>query len=247
MCEGAGNAPGSAPDSGSASAHAAGGAAANAPDDSSDALARAMRAGDEGALARAFEACRAQLRRMVSYRLDARLEGRLAPSDVLQDAYLAARQRLVHYADVEVPPGIWLRWIVGQRLVELHRRHLARRRDAGRELSLDRGGNWPVSTSASLIAQLAADDPSPSSIARRGERGHKLARALEALSLIDREVLVLRHFESLSNDEVAALLGLDKSAASKRYVRALARLREAMADDPPSDIGVGGDPGATQV
>ena len=41
----------------------------------------------------------------------------------------------------------------------------------------------------------------------------------------DREVLALRHFEQLSNVEVARLLRVREAAASKRYVRALERLR----------------------
>lgn len=193
-------------------------------------LAERMRAGDDAALAEAFEACRPALRRLLSYRIDPRLRGRVAPSDVLQEAYLEALKRLAHYAkQAELDPGLWLRWIVGQQLVDVHRRQLAQKRGGGNELSLDRGG-WAAASSLALAELLVADGAGPPSAMGMEERKGALAEALEALSPLDREVLSLRHFEDLSNDEVAALLGLKKSAASKRYVRALAKLRAALED-----------------
>ena len=100
-------------------------------------------------------------------------------------------------------------------------------RDAGREVSLYRGA-MPEATSASLAAQLLGRLTSPSQAAIRAERQIRLQEALNSMDPIDREVLALRHFEELSNAEAAAVLGLDKSAASKRYVRALRRLKEIL-------------------
>ena len=112
--------------------------------------------------------------------------------------------------------------------LEQHRRHLgAQGRDAGREISLYRGA-MPEATTAALAAQLLGRQTSPSQAASRAERKIRLQEALNSMDPIDREVLVLRHFEQLSNGEAAQVLGLDKSAASKRYARALIRLKDIL-------------------
>ena len=131
-----------------------------------------------------------------------------------------------------MPFFLWLRLVVGQRLVDEHRKHLgAAARDAGREISLYRGA-LPETTSAALAAQLLGRLTAPSQAAIRAERKIHLQEALNSLDPIDREVLALRHFEELSNGEAAAVLGLDKSAASKRYARALIRLKDVLASRP---------------
>ena len=170
---------------------------------------------------------------MVALRLDRRLQGRVDPSDVIQEACLDAARRLPEYhQNPTMPFFLWLRLLAGQRLVDEHRRHLgAAARDAGREISLYRGA-LPETTSAALAAQLLGRLTTPSQAAMRAERKIRLQEALNSLDPIDREVLALRHFEQLSNGEAAAVLGLDKSAASKRYARALIRLKEILASLP---------------
>jgi RNA polymerase sigma-70 factor (ECF subfamily) len=116
--------------------------------------------------------------------------------------------------------------------VDEHRKHLgAAARDAGREISLYRGA-LPETSSAALAAHLLGRLSTPSQAAIRAERKIRLQEALDSLDPVDREVLALRHFEELSNTEAAAVLGLDKSAASKRYARALIRLKEILASMP---------------
>jgi RNA polymerase sigma-70 factor, ECF subfamily len=192
-----------------------------------------LRQGEQQALAELFTLYGEQLRRMILLRLDHRLNARVSPSDVLQEAYLDALQRVPHYfAKPDLPFLGWLRLIVGQRLVEVHRQHLAaQQRDVGREISLTRG-SWPSASSVCLAARLVAHLVSPSQVAVRNEAVALLEGALDQMDPIDREVLVLRHFEELSNNEVAELLGLEKAAASKRYVRALGRLKEILAQVP---------------
>src|SRR5262249_42278432 len=107
----------------------------------------------------------------------------------------------------------------------LHRHHLGvRMRDAGREVRLPVDALCPAS-SAVLAAELVARHPSPSEAAAKAELRGKLESALDAMDPVDREVLVLRHFEQLTNSETAQTLDLTESAASQRYVRALERLR----------------------
>jgi len=202
------------------------------PSDTDD-LLRHAGAGDPQALAELFDRYRDRLRRMVKLRLDRRLQGRIDPSDVLQEAYLDMARRSPEYlANPSVPFFLWLRMLTGQRLLMVHRQHLgAQMRDAGQEVSLHRGA-LPQATSASLAAQLLGRLTSPTQAAARAEFQIRLQEALNSMDPLDREVLVLRHFEELSNNETAAVLGIQKSAASNRYVRALKRLKDLLSSMP---------------
>lgn len=179
---------------------------------------------------------RERLLRMVRFRMDRRLTGRLDPEDVLQEAFVQADQRIEHFpqsTDGEsdsLSAFIWLRLIVEQTLIDAHRRHLgAQRRDAGREVSLAKPAS-PVATSNSIAGRLVGAITSPSQAALRSEREAQLAATLAKLSELDQEVIALRHFEQLSNSEVAAVLGIETKAASIRYVRALKRLKELLTE-----------------
>jgi len=167
---------------------------------------------------------------MVRLRLDRRLQGRLDPDDVLQEAYLDFARRLPEYAaNPSVPFFLWLRSLTGQRLIDLHRQHLgAKMRDANQEVSLYRGA-LPQASSVSLAAQLLGRLTSASQAAIRAETQIRVQEALNSMDPMDREVLTLRHFEMLTNDETAQVLGIKKSAASNRYVRALKRLKDILA------------------
>ena len=196
--------------------------------DSDDLLRRAA-AGVQAALGALWERHRARLRQMVLLRLDRRLQGRVDPSDVLQDAYLDLAARPPDYArERPMPAYLWLRLVTGQRLAQVHRQHLgAAMRDAGREVSLYRGA-LPQASSASLAAQLLGRFTTASQAAVRAERQVQLQAILNGLDELDREILALRHFEGLSNGEAAQVLGLSKTAANNRYVWALGRLRDLL-------------------
>jgi RNA polymerase sigma-70 factor (ECF subfamily) len=189
--------------------------------------------GDDQAWDRLMTDHRARLRRMVALRLDRRLQGRVDPSDVIQEAYVDAARRLGEYAqNPSMPFFLWLRFLTGQRLLKEHRRHLgSQARDAGREISLYHGA-FPETTTADLAAHFLGKLSSPSQAAIRIEQTIRLQEALNSLEPIDREILALRHFEQLTNGEVAEVLNLDKSAASKRYMRALLRLKDVLLSMP---------------
>ena len=167
---------------------------------------------------------------MVRLRLDRRLQGRLDPSDVLQEAYLDFSKRFGEYAaDPKMPFYLWLRFLTGQRLIDLHRMHLgARMRDANQEVSLYRGA-LPQASSVSLAAQLLGRLTTASRAAIRAETQIRVQEALNSMDAMDREILTLRHFEMLNNEETALVLGIKKSAASNRYIRALKRLKDILA------------------
>jgi len=170
-----------------------------------------------------------KLRRMVSYRLDQRLQGRIDPLDVIQEAYLEASEHRAEYLrQPTMPFFLWLRGIVGNKLRELHRHHLGTQmRDAGREVSLYRG-TLPEATSAALAAQLMGHGTRPSVAAVRAEVKVRLQEALNTLDPLDREVLALRHLEQLSPAETAQVLGIKEKAGGMRYVRANRRLRDLL-------------------
>ncbi|MCA9194388.1 MAG: sigma-70 family RNA polymerase sigma factor [Planctomycetales bacterium] len=182
-------------------------------------------------LERLFAENRHRLKRMVGLRMDRRLQGRVDPSDVVQEAYVDALARFPQYcAERQVPPFIWLRFIVGQKLLQLARTHLgAQKRSASREVSLF-AGSAPEATSASLADQLMGKRTSPSNACARAELKIRVENSLACLEEIDREVLALRHFEQLTNAEAAQLLSITEAACYKRYVRALRRLKEVMCD-----------------
>jgi RNA polymerase sigma-70 factor (ECF subfamily) len=201
-----------------------------------DEALRRGRTGDLKALNSLLDQYRDRLRRMVEMRLDTRLQARLDASDVVQDAYLEVAERWDEYLrDPKFPLFLWLRLVVGERLMKLHRHHLGTQmRDAGREVSLYRG-NLPAASSAALAAQLLGKYTSPTQAVLRAERILRLQEALNTLEPIDREILSLRHFEELTAGETARVLGIEESAAAKRYFRALKRLKDvltAMPDGP---------------
>lgn len=169
---------------------------------------------------------RDRLRRMVDLRLDRRLAGRVDASDVLQEAYLDAAGQLERYLqDRPMSLFLWLRFLTSQRLMAIHRRHLGvQKRDPRQEIRLAAGPSR-----ASFSGGLSGRMTSPSMAAARAEIRAGVQSAVEGLETADREILMLRHFEELSNQEAAELLGVTPAAASKRYVRALERLKKAMA------------------
>jgi RNA polymerase sigma-70 factor (ECF subfamily) len=193
-----------------------------------DAAHRLAAAGPRRAevLAGLLEEQRARLQRMVELRMDARLKARLGASDVLQDAFLEIGARLEHWlADPSMPFALWVRFLTAQRLAQAYRFHVgAGRRAAGREQQ----GGGPQASVATMAEWLADGRTTPTQGAVRHELRAQLEQALAALEPMDREVLALRHFEEFTNAEVAAALGIEVQAASKRYVRALERLRAVM-------------------
>jgi RNA polymerase sigma-70 factor, ECF subfamily len=206
--------------------------AANDSSETGRLLGRA-RAGDRLACSELLERHRDRLRRMVDLRLDWRLRGRLDPSDVLQEAYLDVARRLEDYlSDPKLPPFLWLRLIVGERLTNLHRHHLgSRMRDASREISLYHEA-LPEASSAALASMLLGRHTSPTQAALRAERMLRVQEALNSLDPLDREVLALRHFEQLNRAETAVVLGISEEAGAKRYIRALKRLKDVLAKLP---------------
>jgi RNA polymerase sigma-70 factor (ECF subfamily) len=185
--------------------------------------------GDKESLGKLLTRHEDRLRRMVAFRLDQRLKGRIDVSDVIQEVNLTVAQHLPEYqAQKKLPFFLWLRGVAGNKLRELHRHHLGTQmRDAGREVSLYHG-SMPETSSAALAAQLLGHITRPSEAAIRAEVKIRLQEALNSMDPIDREVLALRHFEQLTPAETAQVLGIKEKAAGMRYVRALRKLKDIL-------------------
>ncbi len=190
-------------------------------------LIERARTGDEHALAELFRAHEPRMLRLVELRLDPRLRRRLDPVDVVQDTWLEVSRRAGEWRAGALPFALWLRLIAVQALVTMQRRHLAAHmRDARREVAMQATRS---SVSAAALADAFVDSAtSPTQVISREELRARVSTALAELDEIDREIVAMRHFEGLSNEEAAAELGIEPSAASMRFLRALARLRPAL-------------------
>jgi RNA polymerase sigma-70 factor (ECF subfamily) len=194
-------------------------------------LLRHAAGGDQGAWDELLSRHRPRLLHIVTVRLDRRVQARIDPSDVLQEAFLAAFRCAARYLqDPEISVFVWLRAITLNKLRELHRHQLvAGKRDARRDVSLF-DGSPRGSSSAELADYLVASTTGPGTAAERAEKALRVRKALEGLDPLDRESLVLRHFEQLSSSEAAQVLGIEPPAARKRYQRALKRIKDVLPD-----------------
>lgn len=172
---------------------------------------------------------REPLRRMIGLRLDPALAKRVDASDIVQDVLLEANQRLVEYLKKpDMPFHLWLRHLAQDRIIDTHRRHrLAQRRSIDKEQGIDKPA-WADESSASFAQQFVDTERTPASEAIQKELQRKLADAVNSLEDDDREIILMRHHELLSNQEVAAALKLTEAAASMRYLRAVRRLKTAL-------------------
>lgn len=192
-------------------------------------LERACR-GDGSAMERLLAHNRDRLRRMVAVRMDPQINSRVDPSDIVQEALMVAADRFSEYARARPLPFFpWLRQIAWERLVAMHRRHVAaRKRSVLQEESPVMA--LPDESVMQLADRLASGGTSPSGKLMREEMRHRVREALDELPVPDREVLVMRHLEQLRIDEMAAVLGIDEAAVKMRCFRAAKRLRQLLGE-----------------
>ncbi len=195
-------------------------------------LLDAVKAGDVAAGEQLLTRYREPLRRVIGLRLDAALARRIDASDIVQDVLIEAHQRLKDYLQNPVMPfPLWLRHLAQDRIIDTHRRHrVAQRRSIDREQAIDRPA-WADDSSDNLVAQLIDPEQTPASAAITEELRRKLNSAIDQLNEGDREIILMRHQEQLSNQDVAAVYELTEAAASMRYLRALRKLRAVLLPD----------------
>ena len=203
--------------------------------DDTQKLLDGVREGDAAARDRLFDRHREAVRRMIDLRMDRVLERRVDASDIVQDVLVEANRRLTDYlADPVMPFHLWLRQMAKDRLIDAHRRHrVAARRSIDREQPLAGATRDDEESVLDLAAQLADGELTPAAAATWRELQRRFAEAVGELDELDQEIILMRHFERLSNAEAAEALGLSIQAASMRHLRAMRRLRERLSDLEP--------------
>jgi RNA polymerase sigma-70 factor (ECF subfamily) len=201
-------------------------------------LLNGAREGNDLAVNRLLDRHRRALRRLVELRLDHKIQGRIDVSDVVQDVLVEANRRLPQYLDNPVMSfHLWVRQIAKDRIIDAHRRH---RGSAKRSVDREQSLAVPAASDRStfdLVAQIRDPELTPAAAATRQEMAQLVERALGRLGEQDGEVIIMRHYEQLSNMEVAEVLGLTEPAASMRYLRALRRLKQLLQDSSNGDLG----------
>jgi RNA polymerase sigma-70 factor, ECF subfamily len=192
--------------------------------------------GDDDAVNRLIERHRGAVLRMVQMRLDQKIRRRVDVSDVVQDVMIDASRRLQDYiANPVMPFHLWLRHIAKDRIIDAHRRHrVSQKRSVDREQGLAVPGADDHST-MDLAAHLCDGELTPAAVATQREMAQRVEAAITELGEQDGEIIIMRHYEQLSNQEVAQALGLSEPAASMRYLRAVRRLREMLAGESGSE------------
>jgi RNA polymerase sigma-70 factor (ECF subfamily) len=185
------------------------------------------KSGDGAAADELLALCREPLRRAVDLRLDPKLAHREDASDVVQKVLIDAHRRFQDYLrDPKMPFTLWLRHIAQDRIIDTHRRHQeAGRRSIDREQTAGHLAN--DASSVMLVAQLVDQELTPASAAIQQELTNKLQAVMGELDATDREIILMRYYEQMSNQEIAEALGLTEAAASMRHLRALRRLKDA--------------------
>ena len=197
--------------------------------DQTDELLIAAKQGDDQAVNRLLEKHRGPVRRLVEMRLDKKVQRRVDVSDVVQEVMVEASGRLQKYlADPVMAFHLWLRQIAWDHIIDTYRRHrVSAKRNMDREQPMTVPGGNDQSTTE-LAIQLCDPAMTPAAAAMQHEIAKSVEAAIERLNDQDREVIIMRHYEHLSNLEIAEVLKLNPPAASMRYLRAIRRLRELL-------------------
>ena len=198
-------------------------------------LMAGAKAGDESAVNLLLDRHRKALEQLVRMRLDKKIQNRVGVSDVVQDVLVEANRRLPEYLESPVMPfHLWVRQIARDRIIDAHRRHrVSAKRTVDREqrMHVPRGHGQ---SSMHLASMLGDSKVSPAEAMIQKEMGRKVEDAISMLGETAAEIIMMRHYEHLTNQEISTLLGVSEPAASMRYLRAIRRLREQMQQLDPS-------------
>ena len=198
-------------------------------------LLEQAKVGDDSAVNQLMDRHRNSLRQLIRMRLDARIQKRVDVSDVVQDVLVEANRRLQTYIGNPIMPfHLWLRQIAKDRIIDAHRRHrVSAKRSVDREqgMIIPRGHDH---SSIQLASLLGDGQLTPAAAALQKEMAAKVEAAISQLDDKDCEIITMRHYEHLTNQEIGKILGLTEPAASMRYLRAIKRLKTLMQNDEKS-------------
>ena len=188
--------------------------------------------GDKGAINQLMDRHRNSLRQLVRMRLDQQIQRRIDVSDVVQDVLVEANRRLQKFLENPVMPfHLWLRQIARDRIIDAHRRHrVSSRRSVDREQRLSVPQGYDQS-SMNIASMLGDDRLTPAAAALQKEIASRIEQAITKLDEKDSEIVIMRHYELLTNQEIAQALDLSEPAASMRYLRAVRRLKDIIQDE----------------
>lgn len=206
-----------------------------APDEIKPLLNQA-KGGDESAVNALMDQHRNSLRQLIRMRLDQKIQRRVDVSDVVQDVLVEANRRLQRYLNDPIMPfHLWLRQIAKDRIIDAHRRHrVSAKRSVDREQQLAPPRGYDQS-SVHLASLLGDNQLTPAAAAVQQELAQRVEEAIAQLEERDCEIIVMRHYEHLSNQEIGEVLNLTEPAASMRYLRAIRRLKKLMTEQMPDD------------
>ena len=163
--------------------------------------------GDNSAVNQLMERHRNSLRQLIRMRLDQKIQKRIDVSDVLQDVLIEANRRLTRYLNDPIMPfHLWLRQIARDRIIDAHRRHrVSAKRSVDREQQMVAPRGYDQS-SIQLAALLGDSRLTPAAAALQKEMAKKVEEAISKLDEKDCEIIVMRHYEHLTNQEIGQLL-----------------------------------------
>lgn len=201
-------------------------------------LLQRAKSGNDDAINELMDRHRNSLRQLVRMRLDQKIQKRVDVSDVVQDVLVEANRRLQRYIENPVMPfHLWLRQIAKDRIIDAHRRHrVSAKRSVDREQALVAPRGYDQS-SIQLASLLGDQRLTPAAAALQQEMAKKVEHAISLLDEKDCEIIVMRHYEHLTNQEIGKVLDLTEPAASMRYLRAIRRLRVVMQESSDSSSG----------
>lgn len=200
-------------------------------------LIQQARDGNVSAVNQLMERHRNSLRQLVRMRLDRKIQNRIDVSDVVQDVLVEANRRLSNYlTEPAMPFHLWLRQIAKDRIIDAHRRHrVSARRSVDREQSMAVPRGYDQS-SIELAALLGDPNLTPAAAVMQAEMARRVEAAISELDEKDSEIIVMRHYEHLTNQEIGKLLNLSEPAASMRYLRAIRRLKQVLQQQLPDSM-----------
>jgi RNA polymerase sigma-70 factor, ECF subfamily len=191
------------------------------------ALLERARSGDDAALGRLLESYSNYLMLLARVQIGRRIQGKVDAGDVVQEVFLEAHRQIANFrGTTEAELVAWLRKILAGQLALTLRRYLGTK---GRDVNLERELGYQLDQSSQVMdGGFVASTSTPSQHVSRREQAVLLADALDRLPPDYREVIILRHLESLPFAEVASRMGRSEDSVQKLWVRALASLRKSM-------------------
>jgi RNA polymerase sigma-70 factor (ECF subfamily) len=190
-------------------------------------LLQSARGGNEAALGQLLESYSQYLTLLARVQIGRRIQGKVDPADVVQETFLEAHRQIAQFRGTSEGELVaWLRRILAGQLALTMRRFLGTK---GRDVNLERELGVQLDQSSQVLdGGLVASGSTPSQHVSRREQAVILADALDRLPPDYREVIILRHLETLPFGEVAARMNRSEDSVQKLWVRALASLRRAM-------------------